>query len=180
MNSPTGWAPTALTIRNPVGAHPVGDNDTRYLMLTPLLPHGGNLRLGRVSIPNQIYVITTITDGREPVFHDFSAARHLIQVMIGHAQHSIAQTLCFVVMPDHLHWMMQLGTIQNLSQAVNGLKSITSQRIGRPVFQKGFYDHALRQEEDIKAIARYIIGNPVRAGLVSRINDYPHWDAIWL
>jgi putative transposase len=149
-------------------------------MPTTQPPHSSNLRLGRVSIPNQIYVVTTITRAREPVFHNFSASRHLIQVMMEHDRRDLAQTLCFVVMPDHLHWMMQLGTTQNLSQIVKGLKSITSSRIGRPVFQKGFYDHALRQDEDIKAIARYIIRNPIRAGLVSRVNDYPHWDAVWL
>jgi hypothetical protein len=29
-------------------------------------------------------------------------------------------------------------------------------------------------------VARYIVYNPVRAGLVSRIGDYPHWDAVWV
>ena len=46
--------------------------------------------------------------------------------------------------------------------------------------QDGYHDHALRQEEDLRAVARYIIANPVRAGLVERIGDYPHWDAAWL
>jgi len=47
------------------------------------------------------------------------------------------------------------------------------------VWQEGFHDHALRREEDLQATARYIIGNPVRAGLVPSVRDYPHWDAIW-
>ncbi|MFV3292807.1 transposase, partial [Pseudomonas sp. NY11955] len=29
-------------------------------------------------------------------------------------------------------------------------------------------------------VARYIIANPIRAGLVSRVGDYSHWDAVWL
>jgi len=29
-------------------------------------------------------------------------------------------------------------------------------------------------------MARYIVMNPKRAGLVERVGDYPHWDAIWL
>jgi REP element-mobilizing transposase RayT len=143
-------------------------------------PHGSHLRLGRVSIPNQIYVITTVTRDRDPVFRDFVASRHLIQVMMAHDRYGLTQTLCFVVMPDHLHWMMQLGASRNLGQAVKALKSLTSRRIGWSVFQKGFYDHAVRRDEDIKNMARYIISNPIRAGLVSKINDYPHWDAIWL
>jgi hypothetical protein len=30
------------------------------------------------------------------------------------------------------------------------------------------------------AVARYIIGNPVRAGIVTQVGDYPLWDAIWV
>jgi hypothetical protein len=48
------------------------------------------------------------------------------------------------------------------------------------LWQKSFYDHGLRSEEDLKGIARYIVANPLRAGLVEHIGEYPHWDAIWL
>lgn len=104
----------------------------------------------------------------------------MIQVMMGHEERGFAQTLCFVVMPDHLHWMIQLGDLKNIGEAVQALKSLTSRRIGCPVFQKGYYDHAVRREEDIKALARYIVANPLRSGMVDNINDYPHWDAVWL
>lgn len=48
------------------------------------------------------------------------------------------------------------------------------------VWQRGFHDRALRQEEDLIATARYVVANPLRAGLVDRIGDYPWWDAVWL
>lgn len=38
----------------------------------------------------------------------------------------------------------------------------------------------MRREDDLRAAARYIIMNPVRAGLVEKVGDYPLWDAIWL
>lgn len=47
-------------------------------------------------------------------------------------------------------------------------------------WQHGYYDHALRNEEDIKQIARYIVANPLRAGLVDKIEMYPYWDAKWV
>jgi REP element-mobilizing transposase RayT len=100
--------------------------------------------------------------------------------MMEHERAGFAATLCFVVMPDHLHWMMQLGEMKNLGETVQALKSLTSRKIGRPVFQKGYYDHAVRKEEDVKNLARYIVANPLRAGLVGNINDYPHWDAVWV
>jgi hypothetical protein len=38
----------------------------------------------------------------------------------------------------------------------------------------------LRQDEDVARVARYVVANPLRAGLVKRIGDYPLWDAAWL
>ena len=143
-------------------------------------PHSKDLRKGRFSEPGRIYVITTVTSRRQPLFQDFLAARTLIQVMMEHERAGFAATLCFVVMPDHLHWMMQLGEMKNLGETVQALKSLTSRRIGRPVFQKGYYDHAVRKEEDVKNLARYIDANPLRAGLAGNVNDYPHWDAVWV
>jgi len=68
----------------------------------------------------------------------------------------------------------------NLSAVMQSVKGLSAKKIGRPIWQDGFHDHALRREEDLKATARYIVANPLRAGLVERIGDYPHWDAIWL
>jgi REP element-mobilizing transposase RayT len=89
-------------------------------------------------------------------------------------------------MPDHLHWLFQLVDSRSLSTSVNAVKSFSARRInaltgsaGR-VWQKGFHDHGIRRDEDLETIARYIVANPVRARLVRRIADYPHWDAIWL
>jgi REP element-mobilizing transposase RayT len=46
------------------------------------------------------------------------------------------------------------------------------------LWQKGFHDRAIRTEADLPAIGRYIVTNPVRAGLVSRVGAYPHRDAV--
>jgi len=66
------------------------------------------------------------------------------------------------------------------------LKSLTAisfnKTLGRTgkVWQSGFHDHALRHEEDLKAAARYLVANPLRAGLVKSLRDYPFWNAVWL
>jgi hypothetical protein len=47
-------------------------------------------------------------------------------------------------------------------------------------WQSGYYDHVLRQEEDRLRVTAYLLGNPIRAGLVTRIGDYPFWgSAVW-
>jgi REP element-mobilizing transposase RayT len=125
-------------------------------------------------------MITVVTAERRRVFEQFSAARTLIGYLKTENDLQRANTVAFVVMPDHLHWLMQLGEGATLSQVVRGVKSLTSHRMGYPVWQRGFHDHAVRHEEDLKAMSRYVIANPIRAGLVSSVGDYPHWDAVWI
>ena len=102
------------------------------------------------------------------------------------AQHwNQAQSLAWVVMPDHLHWLMQLedASLESLMRQVKSRSSKAvnerSARTGQ-LWQAGFHDRALRKEEDLLASARYIVANPVRAGLGNRVGDYPLWDAVWL
>ena len=147
-------------------------------------PHARDLRKGRVSEPNRTYLITTVTHHRTPWFHDLHAARALIRVL--HAESGHTQTLAFVVMPDHLHWLMSLAGSVSLAVVMQSVKSVSSHRINSllarrgHLWQAGFHDHALRRDEDLTATARYVVGNPIRAGLVQSIGDYPHWDAMWL
>ena len=140
-------------------------------------PHSSHLRTGRYSQAGGIYLVTTVTADRSAVFSDFFAARTLVRIL-HHA--SQVSTLAYVVMPDHLHWLLQLGDAQGLSACVQRVKSLSAKAIGTGLWQKGFHDRAIRQEDDLPAVARYIVANPVRAGLVSRTGAYPHWDAIWV
>ena len=88
-------------------------------------------------------------------------------------------------MPDHLHWLVTIRH-SSLAQLMKRLKARSTQATNRHnghtarFWQPGFHDRALRQEDDIQAMARYTVANPLRAGLVRRIGEYPHWDAIWL
>ena len=88
---------------------------------------------------------------------------------------------------DHIHWLFSLAEDISLTSVVAGMKRHSARQIndlieyrGRPVWQRGFHDHALRRDEDVIHVARYIVANPLRAGLVSRIGDYSLWDAAWL
>ena len=88
-------------------------------------------------------------------------------------------------MPDHIHLLLQLGETE-LSVVMKRLKARTAIALNREIgrrgrfWAKGFHDHALRKEEDLLAVSRYIVANPLRAGLVKSVSDYPYWDAVWL
>ncbi len=88
-------------------------------------------------------------------------------------------------MPDHIHWLVELhnGDLPKLMQVVKSRSArLINQARGfsAPVWQKGYFDRALRREDDLKTMARYIVANPLRAGLVDHIGDYALWDAIWI
>jgi len=144
------------------------------------------LRRGRHSQPGGIYLITTTTISRAPLFNDFWRARAAIMAMNHPASLGDARLLAWVLMPDHLHLLLQVGVDDLLSMVVGRIKSRSATAANRSsmqsagVWSKGYHDRALRQVDDIRATARYIVANPVRAGLVRRCGDYPFWDAAWL
>jgi REP element-mobilizing transposase RayT len=138
------------------------------------------LRTGRHSQADQVYLLTMFTHNRQAVFVEFQAARCLIRTLQAEERLSRASTWAYVLMPDHLHWLMQLGEEVDLARCVQGVKSLVSRQLGETVWQAGFHDRAMRKEEDLQGLARYIVANPLRAGLVKRVGDYPHWDAMWL
>ncbi|NCA70525.1 MAG: transposase [Sphingobacteriia bacterium] len=145
-----------------------------------------DLPKGRFSHPGHVYHVTTCTEARAPLFRDFACGRLVVKEMRKLDDGETLTSLAWVIMPDHVHWLFQLGDDLTLSQAMKGFKARSALSINRflnrwePVWQRGFHDHALRREEDLRTVARYIIGNPLRAGLVQHIGDYPLWDAIWL
>ncbi len=151
----------------------------------PDLSASHRLRLGRLDEPNRIYLLTTNTLGRKPVFNDVALGRLVVAQFRAAQDQGCANSLAWVVMPDHFHWLIELqrGSLSGLMQRT---KSLSTKSVnlctGRKVslWQQGFHDRALRREEDLVKVARYVVANPLRAGLVERLGDYPLWDAIWV
>ena len=150
------------------------------------LAHAHRLRRGRVSESERAYLLTTVTRRRLCVFDDFELARQTIGELRACDEAGLSTTLAFVLMPDHLHWLIQLHDTQ-LSALIQRVKSRSAAAINRvrgtqgaTLWQAGFHDRAVRDGENLRDIARYVIANPVRAGLCRSVGAYPHWDAAWL
>ena len=71
-----------------------------------------------------------------------------------------------------------LRTDSHLLKFVGMFKQRTAfahaQSQGGRLWQEGFFDRVLRDEDDLLGIAAYIVANPMRAGLCGRVHDYPH------
>jgi len=138
-----------------------------------------DLRNGRTSRQGGAYHVVATTLDRTPVFSDLYSGRVVVAELMRLQSEGVAETLCYVVMPDHVHWLLVLGT-SNLSAAVGRMKARVTRRMGQAVWQTAFFDRAVRCEDSLRDMARYIVANPLRAGLVTRLGDYSLWDAIWV
>ncbi len=143
------------------------------------------LRKGRYSESGRIYLLTAVTHQRQRIFQDWHIGRLLVREFRKAQEDADATSLAWVVMPDHFHWLVELhnGDLPRLMRITKSrsARAINSARRSYgTLWQKGYFDRALRREEDLKAMARYIVANPLRAGLVEHIGQYPLWDAIWL
>jgi putative transposase len=144
------------------------------------------LRKGRVDASGQVYLVTTATAARTRRFEDAQAARAVCRTINDSGTWRPSRRLAWVLMPDHWHGLIELGDEDRLTQAMRRFKERAARAVNLvqgaqgAVWAAAFHDHALRRDEGLIAAARYVVANPVRAGLVRRAGDYPYWDAIWL
>ena len=124
------------------------------------------------------YFVTTATYRRVPWFSDSHHAGSLTaQISPFFAEHAF-EVVAFCVMPDHVHLLLE-GAAEDadLRHAVPLWKQRTGHwwrsRLGSRLWQPGFHDHVLREQEDTRSVVGYLLLNPVRAGLVTRVEDYP-------
>ena len=149
------------------------------------VPQGHAMRKGRVSIEGQVYLVTTVTRERRRLFADFDLACCASRALTEPESWNDAICLAWVLMPDHVHLLIELGPCEPLSLVVGRVKARISVSLRREcglsaIWQHGFHDHALRSDESVREAARYLVANPIRAGLASSAGGYPFWDAVWL
>ena len=144
------------------------------------------LRSGRRSEVGRVYFLTTVTSGRQPLFASHAAAALMSRLMAGQDAWPGALLWAWVLMPDHWHGLLELQGDEPLASVVKRAKGTSARRFnlaqGRQgsVWRDGFHERAIRSHESLRATARYLVANPVRAGLVESVADYPFWDAFWL
>ena len=118
----------------------------------PRDPHKGHvaLRRGRISIPSAEYILTICTAERRAGLTIPAVAERLLAEARLMDADATWQLRCGVVMPDHLHLLVVLGGRLPLSKAVSRLKAKASPSFHAAglEWERGFYDHQLRADED--------------------------------
>lgn len=144
------------------------------------------LHKARQSQARQVCLITFFTHQRRPLFAEFAPARAAAAALSDSRHWRSARLLSWVLMPDHWHALVELGEGASLARLVQDLKADSTRGLQTqhpelgPVWARAFHERALRRDDDTIDAARYLVMNPIRAGLARNIREYPFWDAVWL
>ncbi|HVG54512.1 MAG TPA: transposase [Vicinamibacterales bacterium] len=125
------------------------------------------------------YSLTICTHRRQLVFVTRQAVDLVLLQLLQAAHRSSFAVIAYCFMPDHLHLLVE-GTEQEaaLREFIRVFKQCAAYHwkaeFGSQLWQRSYFDHVLRDGESPDKAARYILANPLRAGLVSRVEDYPY------
>jgi putative transposase len=129
-------------------------------------------------VGSQRYFLTFCTAKRHRAFEKTEIANGCLwQLRRRAAVYDIA-LVAYCFMPDHVHLVVYGASERaDLREFVVSFKQVTGfeyrQRHGRSLWQPGYFDRVLRDDEATKTVARYTLENPIRAGLATRLGEYP-------
>lgn len=143
-------------------------------------------------VPGATYFFTVVTNARRPILTS-DLGRDCLRSAIKQVQKRFPfKVFAIVLLPDHLHTVWTLppndsdystrwGRIKELFTreflAARGPEPSRSesrvQRRERAIWQRRFWEHTCRDEDDLKRFVDYLHWNPRKHGLVARVKDYP-------
>ncbi|ADG66203.1 conserved hypothetical protein [Planctopirus limnophila DSM 3776] len=138
------------------------------------------------------FFFTVVTERRRPILTTDTARHHLRQaIRTVHRKHPF-EIVAIVLLPDHLHtvWTLPRNDVDYsrrwrlikmyftkawLQEGNADVTPSTSRqsRGEQAIWQRRFYEHTCRDEEDLKRCIDYIHANPLKHGLVNRVADWP-------
>ncbi|MGZ5019476.1 MAG: REP-associated tyrosine transposase [Chthoniobacterales bacterium] len=136
-----------------------------------------------------LYFVTFCTACRKKILANEPVHHAFIEYARGgeHCDFAVGR---YVIMPDHVHLFVRGGTDFRLCIWMRGLKralgtalatsaaetaaATTTRTVFPEIWQRGFFDHLLRNSDSYSEKWSYVEQNPVRAGLVERADDWPY------
>ncbi len=124
------------------------------------------------------YLITINTYKRKKYFVHSNIVKSLVKCLHEVADQQYFDVVAYTFMPDHIHLLLTgKNEASDLNVFIKQYKQISAhkfkQKFETKLWATSFHDHVLRKQEDIKSVGRYVLKNPVRAGIVQNVLDYP-------
>jgi putative transposase len=129
--------------------------------------------------PGRIYFVTINSNFRKPVFVEPEFNNAIITCLLNERK-SLYEIHVYCLMPDHIHFLVSaMKEKDSIKLFVNRFKGISTRiawqyGIDGVLWQRRFYDHILRRDEEVGKIGQYILNNPVRRGLVPGSDVYEY------
>ena len=130
-----------------------------------------------LSVYNQkhVYFITVSTHQKHKWFSLHKDLSDMaVQVMHESANVSEIKLFAWCIMPDHIHFLIQGSRLIEFVRKFKGKMTPFARTIdpSKRLWQRSFFDHALRKEETLLDVACYIWENPVRANIVNNPGEF--------
>ena len=125
------------------------------------------------------YFLTFCTCWRRPLFTEPERVDVARTQILRAAADTRFELIAYCFMPDHVH-LLTVGCqpTSNCREFIRRAKQFSGyyyqRAFNEQLWQRYSYEHVLRESEDVFGVARYILENPVRAGLVGSVHDYPY------
>ena len=126
------------------------------------------------------YFLTICTHQRGRHFTDTATVAMVLAQFLRVAIDEQFEVLAYCFMPDHLHAVVTARSeaadfqrFVRLAKQRSGF--LFAQTAGRRLWQESYFERAVRTDESLPALIEYMLGNPVRAGLVAAPAEHPHW-----
>jgi putative transposase len=125
------------------------------------------------------YSLTFCTDHRRHVFTSHDTVDLVLEQISRAARENQFAVIAYCFMPDHLHLLIEGQSESSdcrrfIARAKQYSGFYYSKEFDRRLWQRNGYEHVLRDDEQTHAVARYVLNNPIRAGLVEKVEDYPY------
>ena len=140
-------------------------------------------------IPNSIVFITGVTDHRQPYLASDDDLHLFWRTLRNVREIHPFGLLAYVILPDHFHWLMRVddesGDFSRVLHSIKRNSTLNHKKAHRieasfSLWQGRFWDHVIRDENDLKRYFDYIHWNPVKHGYVTCPEQWPqstfvHW-----
>ena len=122
------------------------------------------------------YFVTICTKDNIPLLSQIEIVgddAHIVPTGYGQIAETYLKTIPgidkYVIMPNHIHMIIQIkgpmwasAPTQSISCRIRSFKTLVTKTVGKSLFQRSFYDHVIRGEEDYREIWNYIDQNPAK------------------
>ena len=125
------------------------------------------------------YFLTFCTDFRRPVFSQAEAVSVVLEQLLRSSREQNFAVIAYCFMPDHVHLLIEATAEHaDCKRFIAAFKQYSGyyyrQRFGSKLWQRYGYERVLRNDESTVEVAKYVLANPVRAGLSATVREYPY------